>query len=594
MTEYMAPIKDMQFVLNELVGVDRLAELSGNEEVTPDLLEAILEEAGKYASGVLAPLNQSGDQQGAKLVDGKVVAADGFANAYQQFVDSGWSGISQSSKYGGQGLPHVLQSAVSEMWNASNLAFSLCPMLGSGAIEAIEKHATDELKETYLHKLVSGEWTGTMNLTEPQAGTDLAAIRTKAVPEGDHYLISGQKIFITWGDHEMTDNIVHLVLARLPDAPKGVKGISLFLVPKNLLNDEGGVGTRNDVRAVSLEHKMGIHASPTCVMAFGEEGGAVGYLVGKEHSGLACMFTMMNHARIGVGIQGVAIADRAYQQAVSYARDRVQGFAPGVEGPAAIVHHADVRRMLMIMRAQTEASRALAYVTSAELDYALGSQDEQLKQAHMARYDLLTPIAKAWSTEVAQEVTSLGVQVHGGMGFIEETGCAQHMRDARITTIYEGTTGIQANDLVGRKILRDGGRTLMVLISELEAFNGQLESAGASMATINNGCREGLKALVEASQWLKTKGLESPNAPGAIAVNYLMLMGTVLGGWLMARSALAAQKNLENAGSDENFCHGKLAMANFYAEHLMPRTQTYLAGVLAGDRSIMAIPAELL
>ncbi len=594
MTEYAAPTKDMQFVLSELVKIDQLAELPGNEEVTPDLIEAILEEAGKYAAGVLAPLNQTGDQQGAQLVDGKVQAAEGFAEAYQQFVESGWPGISQSTEFGGQGLPHVVQSAVSEMWNASNLAFSLCPMLGSGAIEAIEKHASEELKTKYLHKLVSGEWTGTMNLTEPQAGTDLAAIRTKAVPAGDHYLISGQKIFITWGDHEMTDNVIHLVLARLPDAPKGVKGISLFLVPKYLLNDDGSAGTRNDLKAVSLEHKMGIHASPTCVMSFGDEEGAVGYLVGEENNGLACMFTMMNHARIGVGVQGVAISDRAYQQAVAYARDRVQGYAPGVEGRAAIIHHADVRRMLMIMRALTEASRAIAYVTSSELDFALGSQDEQLKQAHMARYDLLTPIAKGWCTEVAQEVTSLGVQVHGGMGFVEETGCAQHMRDARITTIYEGTTGIQANDLVGRKILRDGGRSLMALLAEFEGFMSQLDEGGESLASIKQHFQQGLKALAEASQWLKTKGLESPGAPGAIAVNYLMLMGTVVGGWLLARSAVAALNSQQAGNADRDFCQGKLAVATFYAEHIMPRTQSYLSAVMAGEESIMAIPAELL
>lgn len=592
MTTYSAPTRDIEFVTNELAGYKEMAQLPGFEEATPDLLSVILDEAGKLASEVLAPINQQGDEQGAKIVDGKVVAADGFAEAYQQFVEGGWMSISHSTQYEGQGLPHLLQTAISEMWNSSNLSFSLCPMLTNGAIESIESHADDSLKDYYLPKLISGEWSGTMNLTEPQAGSDLAAVRTKAVPNGDHYLISGQKIFITWGDHELTDNVIHLVLARLPDAPEGVRGISLFLVPKFISNDDGSLGKRNDVRAVSLEHKMGIHASPTCVMSFGDEEGAVGYLVGEENKGLACMFTMMNHARLGVGVQGVAISERAYQQAVAYARERVQGQVPGIQGRAAIIHHADVRRMLMTMRALTEATRAVTFVSCAELDFIHTAADEEKKQYHQARVDLLTPVAKAWSTEIAQEVTSLGVQVHGGMGFIEETGCAQHMRDARITSIYEGTTGIQAMDLVGRKILRDGGQSISVLLSEMEEFEAQLgEDVPRS---IKDGYREGREALVKAVQWLLKHGIDSPHTAGAIAFDFLMLMGTVVGGWQMARAVVVANGAVASGEGDQDFYRTKLAVARFYFDHIMPRARGYLACVLEGEESTMALDPDLL
>lgn len=594
MTTYSAPTKDMQFVITELAGFKNMAQLPGFGEATTDLLAVVLEEAGKLAAEVLAPLNQKGDQEGAKIVEGKVIATEGFKGAYQQFIEGGWMSISQSPEYGGQGLPHLLLTATSEMWNASNLAFSLCPLLTTGAIEAIEAHANESLKKQYLPKLVSGEWAATMNLTEPQAGTDLAAIRSKAVRNGDHYLVSGQKIFITWGDHELTENIAHLVLARLPDAPDGVRGISLFLVPKFLLNADGSLDRHNDLRAVSLEHKMGIHGSPTCVMSYGDEGGAIGYLVGEENKGLSCMFTMMNHARLGVGTQGVAIADRSYQQAVAYARDRLQGEAPAVKGRAAIIHHADVRRMLMTMRALTEAARAVNYVSSAAMDFALRSETEEQRGYYQARIDLLTPIAKGWCTEVAQEVTSLGVQVHGGMGFIEETGCAQHMRDARITTIYEGTTGIQAMDLVGRKILRDGGQALTMLLSELTTFERELEQAGDDLIMIKHRFNEGRTALNQASEWLRAHAMDSPHTPGAIAFDFLMLMGTVIGGWQMARAALISHHALAAGEGDEDFYKAKFAMACFYAQHIMPRAKTYLDGVLAGEATIMGLDADLM
>lgn len=594
MTTYSAPIQDMQFVMTELAGYKELAQLPGFEEATTDLLSVVLEEAGKLATGVLAPLNQKGDQQGAKLVDGKVAATEGFAEAYQQFVEGGWMGISQSADYGGQGLPYLLATATSEMWNGSNLAFSLCPLLTTGAIEAIQMHANDALKEKYLPRLISGEWAATMNLTEPQAGTDLAAVRSKAVPEGDHYRISGQKIFITWGDHELTDNIIHLVLARLPDAPEGVRGISLFLVPKFMVNEDGSLAERNDVRAVSLEHKMGIHASPTCVMSYGDEAGAIGYLVGEANKGLACMFTMMNHARLGVGTQGVAISERAYQQALAYARDRMQGEAPGVQGRAAIIHHADVRRMLMTMRALTEAGRAVNYLSCAALDIAHHGATPEQRKAALARVDLLTPIAKGWCTEVAQEVTSLGVQIHGGMGFVEETGAAQHMRDARITTIYEGTSGIQALDLVGRKILRDGGQSLTSLLTEMQAFDQELQAAPAELDSLKKSYPQALKALMGAAMWLRDHAMDSPHTPGAISFDFMMLMGTVVGGWQMAKAAVIAQSKLAAGEGDTNFNSAKVAMARFYCAHILPRAQAYVAGVMAGESAIMGLDIELM
>ncbi len=473
MTAYTAPTRDMQFVINELAGMAEVAALPAlaEQEVGPELVEAVLEEAAKLASEVLAPLNHSGDVQGVKIGPKGVIPADGFAKAYRKFVEGGWNGIGCPVEHGGQGLPEMINTATQEMWNSANMSFALCPLLNAGAIEAISRAGSEQQQALYLPKMVSGEWTGTMNLTESQAGSDLSAVRARAVPEGDHYRIFGQKIFITWGEHDMTDNTIHLVLARTPNAPEGVKGISLFIVPKFLVEPDGSLGARNDVHAVSVEHKMGIHASPTCVMAFGDQNGAVGYLVGEENKGLAYMFIMMNEARFKVGLQGLAIGERAYQAAREYAKDRVQGRPVGVKSGdrVAIIHHPDVRRMLMTMKALNEAMRALAYVVAKNMDLARFHPDAETRQRQQTRVDLLIPVVKGWSSEIGIEVASLGVQTHGGMGYIEETGTCQHLRDSRITTIYEGTTGIQAADLAGRKLTMDKGAAMRALIAEIEA-----------------------------------------------------------------------------------------------------------------------------
>ncbi|MDV7213112.1 acyl-CoA dehydrogenase family protein, partial [Azotobacter beijerinckii] len=477
MSDYVHPYRDTEFVLGELVELERFCAEAGLSDVNGELVSAILAEAGRLGSEVLAPLNAVGDTQGARLGERGVEETPGFAGAYGQFVESGWPSLTAAEAWGGQNLPNVVGTAVNEIWHSANMAFALCPMLTQGAIEAIAHHGSAALQAAYLPKLVSGEWTGTMNLTEPDAGSDLAAIKARAVPNGDHYLISGQKIFITWGDHQMTDNVVHLVLARLPDAPTGVKGISLFVVPKFLLDAQGRPGACNDAQCVSLEHKLGIHGSPTCVMSFGEKEGAVGYLVGEPHKGLACMFTMMNHARQSVGLQGLSISERAYQQARQYAKERLQGTRKdGSRFP--IIEFPDVRRMLLQMKASIEAMRALALVAAAEVDRTAHAPDADVAARHQGRVDLLTPIVKGWLTELAQEVTSLGVQIHGGMGFIEETGAARHYRDARILTIYEGTTGIQALDLVGRKTLLNKGELLGSLLDEIGETVARLERAG--------------------------------------------------------------------------------------------------------------------
>ncbi len=592
MSEYQAPLKDMHFVINELANLDTLSGLPGYEDATADMVEAILEQAGILANEVFSPINYSGNEFGSRLENGKVVSPPGFAEAYSQFVENGWQGIAQPVEFGGQGLPYLVSSATAEMWYSSNMALALCPLLTSGAIEAIYQHGNDALKACFLEKIVSGEWSGTMNLTEPQAGTDLAAVRTRAVPEGDHYLISGQKIFITWGEHEMSANILHLVLARLPDAPEGVKGISLFLVPKYMINDDGSPGEHNDLKVVSVEDKLGIHASPTCVMSYGDKGGATGYLVGEPNNGLACMFTMMNNARLDVGMQGVGISERAYQRALAYAKERVQGNVPGIKGRVTIIHHPDVRRMLMQMRSLTEAGRALAYFSAAEYDRARKETDEQEKAKHQRRIDLLTPVAKAWPTEMSQEVTSLGIQVHGGMGFIEETGAAQHMRDARILTIYEGTTGIQGLDLMGRKIIRDKGMALAELIAELNSFSSELESEGAELAAIAGPFAIALKTLEEVSHWFLQEASNDPDLAGAVSVNFLMLMGNVVCGWLMARSAVAAKRHL-HAGADDEFYRNKIKTAIFFAEHILPRSEGLKYSVLAGSGSVMSIDIDV-
>ncbi len=591
MPEYIAPVRDMEFVINEIAGLDAVAALPGYEDATGDMVQAILEQAGKLATDVFSPLNPVGDAAGTRVENHVVISPAGYAEAYRQFADNGWQGLAKSPEYEGQGLPFLIHSAVAEMWYASNMAFALCPLLTSGAIEAIEAHATEELRDTYLPRLVSGEWSGTMNLTEPQAGTDLAAIKTRAERDGEHYRIFGQKIYITWGEHELSDNIVHLVLARLPDAPEGVKGISLFLVPKYLVNADGSRGERNDVRVVSVEHKMGIHSSPTCVMSYGDEGGAIGYLVGEEHKGLACMFTMMNNARLEVGMQGVAISERALQRAVAFAKERVQGVARGHSERSAIIHHPDVRRMLMQMRAITEAGRALAYYASAQTDLAERSESAEDRAQYQRRVDLLIPIVKGWCTEMAQEVTYLGVQVHGGMGFIEETGAAQHSRDARILTIYEGTTGIQALDLMGRKILRDRGAAIGDLIAELRAFAGELDPDDDDLGAIARRFAPALEAFAETTEWYLAQAAEDPDLGSAVGVDFMLLAGNVAGAWLLARAALAARRHIDSGSGDPYYLH-KIRTAVFFAERILPRAEAQAAMVRAGSASTMAIGAD--
>ncbi len=591
MTTYVAPVQDMRFVIEELADLSTLRRLPAFEEVTSDLVEVVLDEGARLAGEVLAPLNKIGDLQGSVIKDGQVHVAEGFAGAYATFVEAGWPGVKFSPDIGGQGLPSLVAGALEEMWQSANMALALCPMLTQGAIDAIELHGSDEQKATYLEKMVSGEWTGTMNLTEAQAGSDLAAVRTRAVPEGDHYLVTGQKIFITWGDHDVTENIVHLVLARTPDAPEGVKGISLFIVPKYLPGADGGIGKRNDVRPISVEHKLGIHASPTCVMGFGDKDGAVGYLVGEEGQGLVYMFTMMNRARIAVGMQGLSIADRAYQQAKQYARDRIQGTASGHAGRVSIIHHADVRRMLMTMKSAVEAMRAVLYTTVVSVDVAENTDNGETRAHRQARVDLMTPIVKGWCTELAQEVASLGVQIHGGMGFIEETGAAQHFRDARITTIYEGTTGIQAMDLVGRKTLRDDGaaqRALLADMRETSTALGRVED----LADVKSSLDSGIDAHQRALDWLLEHGNTDMHAAGSVAFAMLMLTGTVCGGWQMARAAIAAERQLRDGVGDAEFQRTKLVTARFYLKHLMPRAQAYLHEVLAGSEEVMALAEE--
>ncbi len=588
MSSYTAPLKDMLFVINELAGLDEVSKLPGCEEVNAELVEAVLSEAAKFAQEVLEPLNRTGDKEGAKLADHVVTSPTGFKAAYQQFTEAGWNGLGGLTEYGGQGLPHIISNPVMEMWTSSNMAFCLCPMLTSGVMEALSHHASVEQLQRYMPKLSAGEWSGTMNLTESQAGSDLAAVRSKAVPEGDHYKISGTKIFITWGEHDMADNIVHLVLARLPDAPEGVKGISLFIVPKFMVNADGSPGARNDVKCISIEHKLGIHASPTCVMQYGDAGGAVGYLVGEPNRGLEYMFTMMNHARLGVGLEGVAIAERAYQHALEYAKTRVQGREVGQRSGdrVTIIHHPDVRRMLMQMKSQIEAMRALAYLAAATLDQSKHHPDAAEKRRNQAVLDLLIPVVKAWCTEQCIEIASLGVQIHGGMGFVEETGAAQYLRDARITTIYEGTTGIQANDLVGRKVGYEKGATALALIAEMRkaaaASTGELAAIGAALGS-------SIDALEQATQWIVEMFPKNPNAVFAVAVPYLKLFGTVGGGWMMARAARVAQQKRGEAGADTAFLDAKLTTARFYCEHILPQAAAFKQTVIGGADSVLAL-----
>jgi len=592
MNEYIAPLGDLNFVISELSGLEELSKLPGFEHATDDLLEPILEEASRFAREVLSPTNVIGDQQGCSVENGVVKVPSEFSDAYQLFVESGWQGLDCSQDYDGMGLPALIGSATAEMWATANLALSLCPMLTSGAIDTIELHATDELKQRYLPKMVSGEWTATMDLTEPQAGSDLAKVRVQAVPDGGHYKVSGTKIFITWGDHEMAENVVHLVLARLPDAPEGVRGISLFLVPKFLVNDDGSLGDRNDVYATSVEHKLGIHASPTCVLNFGDNDGAVGYLVGQENRGLACMFTMMNLARLQVGIQGLAVSERSYQAARDYAKERVQGQIPGSHESVRIIQHPDVRRMLMTMKSLIEAMRATAYVTASTIDFANHTDNADTRTQSLERSALLTPVVKGWMTEVSQELTSIGVQVHGGTGYIEETGAAQYLRDAKILTIYEGTTGIQANDLVGRKVLADSGLGMQRILKEMAEFDATLASCGPDLDSIRNAVATGHKRLEEATNWLLGKAQDEPPVVYLAAFDYLMLAGTVIGAWQMGRAAEIAHKKLADKAGNADFYKAKIITARFYAEEILPRSAGYLEAATSDSSSAMELPED--
>ena len=589
MTQYTHPLKDALFAMHHLSGIDQVLKQAAFSDFDRETVDQVVEEAGKFAAEILSPINIPGDKAGCTVVDGGVIAAPGFADAYAQFVENGWQSIEVSQQYDGMGLPGLVNVAAMEAWQSACMSFSLAPMLTGGAISALQAHASDEVKNTYLPKLASGEWIGTMNLTEPQAGSDLSVVATRAVPDGDHYRLSGSKIFITWGDQEFTENVVHLVLARLPDAPAGVRGLSLFLVPKFLLNDDGSPGERNDVFVASIEHKLGIHASPTCVMSFGEGDGAVGYLVGEENNGLACMFTMMNHARISVGVQGLAISDRAYQLARDYARDRKQGRTPGTKGSVTIVHHADVRRMLLIMKSQVEAMRGVAYYAGGVVDMAHFADDAEVRRAAEVRAALMTPVLKAWATEVAQEVTSLGVQIHGGMGFVEETGAAQHMRDARILTIYEGTTGIQALDFAGRKVLGDEGRALREFMDEIRSLDADLANH-RELDSIRGALSEALEDLQSAADWLLHNATADPHAAGAASVNFLMLAGTVCGGWVLAVSALKAVDG--GIAGDGDFAAAKVATAEFYAQHILPRSGALRAAATAGSDVLMNLSAD--
>jgi len=585
-SDYAAPLADMRFALKEVVGLADIAALPGCEQAAPDLVDQVLDEAAKLAGDVIAPLNAIGDRERSRLENGVVRTPSGFGDAYRSYVEGGWNSLPFDPGYGGQGLPQVVSTAVLEMWTSANMAFSLCPLLTIGAVELLQAHGSPEQKQTYLPKMISGEWTGTMNLTEPQAGSDVGALRTRAVKKGDHYEITGQKIFITYGDHDMAANIVHMVLARLPDAPAGTRGISLFIVPKRLVNPDGSLGQMNDLRPVSLEHKLGIHGSPTCVMAYGDRGGAVGYLVGEPNRGMEYMFTMMNNARLNVGLQGVAIAERAYQQARDFARVRVQGRPVGArtDGPLPIIHHADVRRMLLDMRACTEAARALTYYVAACIDRARHHPDAEERQRQQRRVDLLIPVVKAWCTDIGVEVASTGVQVHGGMGYIEETGAAQHLRDARIAPIYEGTNGIQANDLVARKIARDMGRAAKELAAEIGTFNDELQRTSTEdVALIRDEFPFCLEAMRRAAEWVALSTVDHMPRVLAGAVPYLRLVATVTSGWLLAKGVLAARQALTQGRGNPRFLEAKLLTARFFVEHRLTIVRSLFPAISGGD-----------
>jgi len=592
---YTAPVKDMLFNIEHLANIEQIAQIPAFTDMGLDTAQAVLEEAAKFNEGVLAPLNWDGDKNPTSWKDGVVTATPGFKEAFKQYAEAGWQGLQHPGDFGGQGLPKTIGSACLEMTNSANLSFALCPLLSDGAIEALLTAGSDELNAVYLEKLVSGQWTGTMNLTEPQAGSDLAAVRTRAEPLPDgSYKVFGTKIFITWGEHDMAENIVHLVLARVQGAPEGVKGISLFVVPKFMVNADGSLGARNDVHCVSIEHKMGIKASPTAVLQYGDNGGAIGYLVGQENRGLEYMFIMMNAARYAVGVQGIAIAERAYQKAVTFSRQRIQsrpvdGSLPGA-GP--IINHPDVRRMLMTMRAYTEGCRAMASVAASAYDAAHHHPDADTRKANQAFYEFMVPLVKGYSTEMSLTVTSLGVQVHGGMGYIEETGAAQYYRDAKILTIYEGTTAIQSNDLVGRKTARDGGQTAKGIAGQIEATEAELAKSGSAHAiAVAKRLKAAREAFLSVVDFVAGNTKASPNAVFAGSVPYLLLTGNLMAGWQLARALLVAEKAVA-AGTDVPFMQAKITTARFYADHILSQAPGVRDAIVEGADSVTAMPLE--
>tara|TARA_B110000003_G_C16652516_1_gene534812 strand:- start:690 stop:2486 length:1797 start_codon:yes stop_codon:yes gene_type:complete len=598
MSEYRAPLKDMLFVLEHVANLPLLSTMPGFEHADAETVEGILEEAARFMEEQLAPLNRVGDEQGVRQTGDSIIHPDGFKDAYQRFVDAGWNGIAFGEEYGGGGLPWVVGLAVQEMLTASNMAFSLCPLLTQGAIDAISHHADETLQEIYLPKMVTGEWTGTMNLTEPQAGSDVGALTTRAVPNEDgSYRVFGTKIYITYGEHELSENIIHLVLARVPGAPPGTKGISLFIVPKFLVNDDGSLGQRNDLRVLSSEDKIGIHASPTCVMSYGDGDGAVGYLIGEENTGMRAMFTMMNNARLSVGLEGLALTDRSYQLAKTYALDRHQGkalnseIAAGESSP--IVDHVDVRRMLLTMRSNSEAMRCLMYANAAAIDFSKVVVDDEEKKSWDSLAALLTPVSKGWGTDVGVEMTSLGIQVHGGMGYVEETGAAQHWRDIRIAPIYEGTNGIQAADLVFRKLPMSGGAVVKEFVKEMTALADELIE-DETLQQIGLNLQTGIAQFVDGAQWLGERISSSPNDAAAGSAPFLRLTGIVFGGYYLAKSAQVAQKKIDAGTKDVAFCVDKITVAEFYAEQILPTATGLLPLVKKDSKLFYAIASDRL
>ena len=592
---YKAPVKDMLFNIEHLARIDQVAQMPGFEDAGLETAQAVLEECARFNEEVVAPLNFEADKAPSSHSGTSVTTSKGFKEAYKQYTEGGWQGLQHPADFGGQGLPKTIGSACGEILNSANLSFALCPLLTDGAIEALLTAGGDELKATYLEKLISGEWTGTMNLTEPQAGSDLAAVRSRAEPQPDGtYKVFGTKIFITYGEHDMADNIVHLVLARVQGAPEGVKGISLFVVPKFMVNQDGSLGDRNDVYCVSIEHKMGIKASPTAVLQYGDHGGAIGYLVGEENRGLEYMFIMMNAARYAVGVQGIAIAERAYQKAVQYAQERVQSrrVDGSVKGAATIIHHPDVRRMLMTMRALTEGCRAMSSVAAAAYDAAHHHPDAEVRKQNQTFYEFMVPLVKGYSTEMSLEATDLGVQVHGGMGFIEETGAAQYYRDAKILTIYEGTSAIQANDLVGRKTARDGGQTAKAIAAQIEATEKELAAGSADAQAVARRLKAARQAFIDVVDFIAAQAKADPNAAYAGSVPYMLLAGNLVAGWQLGRALLVAEKALAGGSNDAGFMKAKIATARFYADHILTRAPGTRDAIVEGADSVMALPMD--